>query len=184
MAWRISAEAPASRPVLAGTVDVATVRALLDRRRPVYDSLPWQVETTGRTVGEVADRPATFYSSERIRAEIEPHFTLIPTTETTGGPARYFRIPSSPTRVGFISPHSHNFCADCNRVRVTTEGQLLLCLGREESLDLRAILRRYPGADERLRQAIITAMRMKPAGHRFETGVPAVIGRRMNVTGG
>jgi cyclic pyranopterin phosphate synthase len=135
-------------------------------------------------VGEVADRPATFYSSERIRAEIEPHFTLIPTTETTGGPARYFRIPGSPTRVGFISPHSHNFCADCNRVRVTTEGQLLLCLGREESLDLRAILRRHPGDDERLRQAIITAMRMKPAGHRFETGVPAVIGRRMNVTGG
>lgn len=93
--------------------------------------------------------------------------SLVPTTETTGGPARYYRIPGSPTRIGFIS-HSHNFCADCNRVRVTAEGQLLLCLGQEDALDLRALLRCHPGADELLRAAIIAAMRMKPAGHRFE----------------
>lgn len=136
-------------------------------------------------VGEVVDRRATdFYSSERIRALISPHFPLVPTTETTGGPARYYRIPGSPTRIGFISPHSHNFCADCNRVRVTAEGQLLLCLGQEDALDLRALLRRHPGEDERLRAAIIDALRMKPAGHRFQIGVPAVIGRRMNLTGG
>ncbi len=135
-------------------------------------------------VGEVASRPRHFYSSERIRAQIEPFFTLIPTTETSGGPARYYRIPDSATRVGFISPHSHNFCADCNRIRVTAEGRLLLCLGREESLDLRAIVRRYPRDDEPLRRAIIDAMRMKPAGHLFEAGVPAVSGRHMNTSGG
>lgn len=135
-------------------------------------------------VGEVASRPRHFYSSERIRAQIEPFFRLIPTTETSGGPARYYRIPDSATRVGFISPHSHNFCADCNRIRVTAEGRLLLCLGREESLDLRAIVRRYPRDDEPLRCAIIDAMRMKPAGHLFEAGVPAVSGRHMNTTGG
>ncbi len=135
-------------------------------------------------VGEVAHRPTTRYTSEQIRARIEPHFTLIPTTETTGGPARYYRIPDSPTRIGFISPHSHNFCADCNRVRVTSEGQLLLCLGREESLDLRAILRQHPGDEARLRQAIIEALCMKPEGHGFATGIPAVMGRPMNRIGG
>ncbi len=135
-------------------------------------------------LGEIDRRATDFYSSERIRALISPHFPLVPTTETTGGPARYYRIPGSPTRIGFISPHSHNFCADCNRVRVTAEGQLLLCLGQEDALDLRALLRRHPGADEPLRAAIIAAMRMKPAGHRFEIGVPAVVGRRMNLTGG
>jgi molybdenum cofactor biosynthesis enzyme MoaA len=128
--------------------------------------------------------PPRRYTSEQIRARIEPHFTLIPTTETTGGPARYYRIPDSPTRIGFISPHSHNFCADCNRVRVTSEGQLLLCLGREESLDLRAILRQHPGDEARLRQAIIEALCMKPEGHGFATGIPAVMGRPMNHIGG
>lgn len=135
-------------------------------------------------VGEVAHRPTTRYSCEQIRARIAPHITLIPTTETTGGPARYYRIPDSPTRVGFISPHSHNFCADCNRVRVTSEGQLLLCLGREASLDLRAILRDHPGDDARLRQAIMEALRMKPEGHGFATGIPAAMGRQMNRIGG
>lgn len=130
------------------------------------------------------DRAAAYFSSDEVLQTLAADFELLPTTESTGGPSRYYRAKGYTGRIGVISPHSHNFCADCNRVRVTTEGQLLLCLGREESLDLRAILRRHPGDDERLRQAIITAMRMKPAGHRFETGVPAVIGRRMNVTGG
>lgn len=135
-------------------------------------------------VGQVAERPATFYSSDRIRAIIAPHIHLVPTTETTGGPARYYRIPDSATRVGFIAPHSHNFCGDCNRVRVTNEGQLLLCLGQETSLDLRKILRQQPDEDEPLRQAIIEAMRMKPEGHQFVAGLPSLSGRRMNVTGG
>lgn len=135
-------------------------------------------------VGEVANRPTQIYSSEQVRARIAPHFTLIPTTETTGGPARYYRIPDSSTRIGFISPHSHNFCADCNRVRVTSEGQLLLCLGHADSLDLRAILRHYPGDDARLRQAIIEALRMKPQGHGFAPGIATVLGRQMNLTGG
>jgi cyclic pyranopterin phosphate synthase len=130
------------------------------------------------------DRAASFYSSEQIRADLAPHFALLPTTETTGGPARYFRIPDSETRIGFISPHSHNFCGDCNRVRVTTEGRLLLCLGQEHSLDLRAILRDHPGDDERLAASILKAMQAKPEGHNFEVGIPAIPGRHMNVTGG
>src|SRR5690606_13042409 len=72
------------------------------------------------------DRAEAYYSSDLIRRELEQAFTLIPTTESTGGPSRYFRLADSGTRVGFISPHSHNFCGDCNRVRLTCEGRLLL----------------------------------------------------------
>jgi cyclic pyranopterin phosphate synthase len=130
------------------------------------------------------DRAEAFYSSEQIRADLATHFELVPSAETSGGPARYFRIPSSETRVGFISPHSHNFCADCNRVRVTTEGQLLLCLGREQALDLRGILRAHPGNGERLSAAIGAAMQLKPQGHAFAVSASSSLPRHMNVTGG
>ena len=130
------------------------------------------------------DRAEAFYSSEQIRQDLAPHFTLVPTTETTGGPARYYRIPGSETRVGFISPHSHNFCGDCNRVRVTAEGRLLLCLGQEHSLDLRAILRGYPGDSAHLEQGIREAMQIKPKGHEFGLRAQPIIFRHMNLTGG
>ena len=130
------------------------------------------------------DRAEAFYSSDQIRQDLAAHFTLIPTTKTTGGPARYYRIPGSKTRVGFISPHSHNFCGDCNRVRVTTEGRLLLCLGQEHSLDLRAILRGHPEDSARLGQAIREAMQIKPKGHEFDVQAQPIIFRHMNRTGG
>ena len=130
------------------------------------------------------DRAAAFYSSAQIREDLARHFDLVPTTETTGGPARYYRIPGSETRVGFISPHSHNFCGDCNRVRVTAEGRLLLCLGQEHSLDLRSILRDHPGDGARLGQAIREAMQIKPMGHEFDLQAQPVIFRHMNRTGG
>jgi len=137
-------------------------------------------------VGRVGDhrREDAFYSSARIQADLAPHFELVPTTETTGGPARYFRIPDTETRVGFISPHSHNFCADCNRVRVTTEGRLLLCLGQEHSQDLRGLLRSRPGDDDALREVILEAMQIKPHGHGFGPGGQPATLRNMNLTGG
>lgn len=130
------------------------------------------------------DRAAAYYSSDAIRADLGKTFQLIPTTEHTGGPSRYYRIPDSPTRIGFISPHSHNFCADCNRVRVSAEGRLLLCLGQEHSVDLRQVLRAHPGHPERLRQAIIAAMAIKPRGHSFQLDGQPIILRHMNHTGG
>ncbi len=125
-----------------------------------------------------------FYSSSEIHEDLARRFSLIPTAESTGGPARYFRVPGSETRVGFISPHSHNFCEDCNRVRVTAVGRLLLCLGQERSLDLRTILRTHPEDQKRLQDAILNAMKIKPAGHSFSFEAGAELGRRMNVTGG
>ncbi|MGR8920247.1 MAG: GTP 3',8-cyclase MoaA, partial [Gammaproteobacteria bacterium] len=130
------------------------------------------------------DRAEAYYSSDRIRADLEKVFTLVPTTETTGGPSKYFRVQETGRRVGFISPHSHNFCGDCNRVRLTVEGRLLLCLGQEHSVDLKAIMRQYPGDIDRLKQAIVDSMAIKPKGHDFDLAVQPLIFRHMSHTGG
>jgi cyclic pyranopterin phosphate synthase len=130
------------------------------------------------------DRAAAYYSSDRIKADLERAYTLLPTTETTGGPSRYYRVAGTGTRVGFISPHSHNFCDTCNRVRLTTEGRLLLCLGQEYSADLRAVVRGFPGDPARLKETIVGAMAIKPKGHDFNLARAPVILRHMNVTGG
>lgn len=130
------------------------------------------------------DRAEAYYSSEAIRADLARVFTLTPSTETTGGPSRYYRIPGTDSRIGFIAPHSHNFCGDCNRVRVSAEGRLLLCLGQEHSVDLRRVLRAHPGDRDRLQQAIIAAMHLKPHGHEFQLGGQPIILRHMNHTGG
>jgi len=130
------------------------------------------------------DRAESYYSSDQILADLREKFTLIETTETTSGPSKYFRLAETNTRVGFISPHSHNFCGDCNRVRLTCEGRLLLCLGQEHSVDLRHVLRSNPGDLEKLKQAIRGSMEIKPEGHDFDLSAKPVIFRHMNVTGG
>ncbi len=130
------------------------------------------------------DRAEAYYSSDEIKRDLEQEFKLIPTTETTGGPSKYFKIAETGTRVGFISPHSHNFCDQCNRVRLTCEGRLLLCLGQEHSVDLRKVIRAHPGNDEKLKQAIKDSMLIKPKGHDFNLKEQPIIFRHMNVTGG
>lgn len=130
------------------------------------------------------DRAEAYYSSDQIRHDLERSFTLVPTTETTGGPSRYYRVARTNSRVGFISPHSHNFCESCNRVRLTTEGRLLLCLGQEHSVDLRQVLRDRPNDAESLKRAIIDSMNIKPKGHDFDLSRKPVILRHMSVTGG
>ncbi|MCW4151187.1 GTP 3',8-cyclase MoaA [Halomonas sp. 18H] len=137
-------------------------------------------------LGDVSDhsRAETYCSSDEVKAMIEEKHELVPSTETTPGPSRYFRMTDSETRIGFISPHSHNFCSSCNRVRVTVEGRLLLCLGNEHSVDLRAVLRRHPGNIEKLKEAIIAAMPLKPERHHFTTDGDVQVVRFMNMTGG
>ena len=130
------------------------------------------------------DRAEAYYSSDQIKADLAPYFTLIPTTETTGGPSKYYRIKETNTRVGFISPHSHNFCDTCNRVRLTAEGRLLLCLGQEHSMDLREVVRTHPGDRQVLQTAIRESMSLKPKGHEFNLTEKPIIFRHMNSTGG
>ena len=137
-------------------------------------------------LGEIDDhdRAVSYISSDEVRARIEERYELIPTTESTGGPSRYWRVQGTGSRVGFISPHSHNFCESCNRVRVTVQGRLLLCLGQEHSVDLRHVMRAHPGDDARLRDAIRDSMAIKPKGHDFDLNRKVVIFRHMSVTGG
>ncbi|MFW5450181.1 MAG: GTP 3',8-cyclase MoaA [Methylophagaceae bacterium] len=129
-------------------------------------------------------RHESFCSSDEVLAQLQTQFNLQPCTANTGGPSRYYQVAESQSKIGFISPHSHNFCESCNRVRVTTEGRLLLCLGQENSVDLREIIRNYPGDIERLKQAIIDSMAIKPEGHDFTLQEQPVIFRHMSVTGG
>lgn len=137
-------------------------------------------------LGEIGghDRLASFYSSDRVREDLARVFDLRAVSHRTGGPSRYWQVAGTCTRIGFISPHSHNFCADCNRVRLTVEGRLLLCLGNEHSVDLKRVLRRWPGDEDRLRKTIVEAMAIKPERHHFDLREQPVILRHMSVTGG
>ena len=136
-------------------------------------------------LGEIHGRQNTYISSEETRELLGRRFELIPSTESSGGPARYWRVPGSESRIGFISPHSHNFCDSCNRVRITAKGELYPCLGQNDAMHLMPILREHPGDDERLRQAIIDSMGIKPYGHDFtqQMDAPQVV-RFMSMTGG
>ncbi|HWD34097.1 MAG TPA: GTP 3',8-cyclase MoaA [Pseudomonas sp.] len=137
-------------------------------------------------LGEVGrSRGESFCSSDEVRALIASRHALLDCAENSGGPARYVRLAEHvDTRIGFISPNSHNFCASCNRVRMTVEGRLLLCLGQEDSLDLRGLLRRYPLDDQPIVNALLQALRGKPLRHDFDAGGEVQILRFMNMSGG
>jgi cyclic pyranopterin phosphate synthase len=129
------------------------------------------------------DRIDRYLPLDGVRSALARLYTLVPLPDRTGGPARYFRVAELDARIGFITPLTENFCAGCNRVRLTAEGQLYLCLGREDRIDLRAALRE--GGRPALDQALDRAMAAKPARHTFaiDAAEPAVA-RHMNVTGG
>ncbi|MAH01521.1 MAG: GTP 3',8-cyclase MoaA [Pseudomonadales bacterium] len=137
-------------------------------------------------LGEVGrERGEAYCSSDEVRSLLAEPYRLIDSAENSGGPARYLRVDGYPdSRIGFISPHSHNFCDTCNRVRLTTEGRLLLCLGHENSLDMRALVRRHPEHDEPVSEALERALQHKPARHEFSVGGEVQVLRFMNATGG
>ncbi|GAC1369604.1 MAG: GTP 3',8-cyclase MoaA [Aquirhabdus sp.] len=137
---------------------------------------------------EEHSRQLTFMSSEEVRQIIAQEIALTPSQYHTSGPSRYWQVESqlpsvSKTRIGFISPHSHNFCGDCNRVRVTSEGRLLLCLGNEQGTDLMPLLRSST-TDHAIIETIKTALTMKPEKHHFDLNDTPQIVRFMNMTGG
>lgn len=130
-------------------------------------------------------RNAEYISSQDIRQTLEKHYTLTPDTFSTGGPSRYWKVAGFKAKIGFISPHSENFCASCNRVRVTASGRLLLCLGNENSLDLRHILRDPDSDIHVLKKSITQAIHHdKPEKHHFNLEEEPQIIRFMNATGG
>ncbi len=138
-------------------------------------------------LGEISShlRTETEVTSGSIREQLEAEFTLEESNfnDPAAGPSRYLSVANSDTKVGFISPMSNNFCASCNRVRVTAEGLLLLCLGNEHSLDLKQIVRDNPGELDGLKQAIVDSMQRKPERHYFDPN-DITITRHMSATGG
>ncbi|REH38973.1 cyclic pyranopterin phosphate synthase [Paraperlucidibaca baekdonensis] len=131
-------------------------------------------------------RADTYLSSADIIARLNQRYTLLPmlNRDAQAGPARYLQAQGYPaSRIGFISPHSNNFCASCNRLRLTAEGRLLLCLGHEHSLSLRDLMRAHPDDDQVLREALHTALAQKPARHEFAHDGEQLV-RFMNVSGG
>ncbi|MDC9729752.1 MAG: GTP 3',8-cyclase MoaA [Methyloprofundus sp.] len=130
------------------------------------------------------NREEAYYSSDEIKADLDKHFNLEKITETTAGPSDYYRIAGAQTKVGFISPHSHNFCSTCNRVRLTVEGRLLLCLGNEHSVDLKSVMRNSNNDTELIKKCIIDAMAIKPEKHEFNLKEQPIIMRHMSSTGG
>jgi len=129
------------------------------------------------------NRGESLCTSDEVREIIQQQYELIPDTFKTAGPSKYYRLTDSDSRIGFISPHSHNFCGDCNRVRVTVEGRLLLCLGNEHSVDLREPLRNGC-SNEELKSIITDSMKIKPKSHEFDVQEEPQILRFMNTTGG
>jgi GTP 3',8-cyclase len=127
------------------------------------------------------DRTDRFLPLTKVREHLDQHFALIPSTHQTGGPARYLTVGEYGTRLGLISPLTNNFCESCNRIRVSASGQLFMCLGHEDNVDLLGALR--SGDISLINAAFDRAMGAKPKRHDFDLSTPATA-RHMNVTGG
>ncbi len=139
-------------------------------------------------MGEMGEelRLGQYWPLKDLRARLAERFTLVDLAERTGGPARYVRLAETGQRIGFITPLTHNFCESCNRVRLTCTGELYMCLGQEDSADLRAPLRAGPD-DAVVDRAIRAAIARKPKGHDFDYSRQRVAGqmtRHMSHTGG
>jgi GTP 3',8-cyclase len=129
------------------------------------------------------DRTLHYLPLDAVRRELEECFDLIPTLVRTGGPARYFDVGGSSIRLGLITPLTGNFCDGCNRIRVAATGTVYGCLGHDQKVELRDLLRF--GGREAVDEALDRLLEGKPRGHDFRIGAdrPAVA-RHMSVTGG
>jgi cyclic pyranopterin phosphate synthase len=121
-----------------------------------------------------------------VRERLEERWTLTDNAHNSGGPAHYVDVGETGGRLGFITPHTNNFCDGCNRLRVTATGQLYPCLGGGEQADLRAALR-SDDPEGQLAAALDKTMLIKPERHHFrmdERGAEPHLPRHMSMTGG
>jgi GTP 3',8-cyclase len=133
-------------------------------------------------LGEVEqDRTDHYLPLDAVKRTLEESFSLTPSLRRTGGPARYYEVANLGLKLGMITPLTGNFCAGCNRVRVTATGTVYGCLGQDQKIELRDLMR----AGRPLDEALDALMRAKPEGHDFHIAArrPAVT-RHMSVTGG
>ena len=130
--------------------------------------------------GRAASR--RYLDLQEVRRRLEQRFDLLPGVMPGGGPARYVQVAGTRLRIGFITPISQHFCATCNRVRLSVDGTLYLCLGQDDKLELRPLLR-AGASDAALKQAIVSAIARKPERHEFRDKPEQVL-RFMSITGG
>jgi cyclic pyranopterin phosphate synthase len=128
------------------------------------------------------DASRRYVDLQQVRRRLEQRFELLPGVMPGGGPARYVRVAGTDLRIGFITPISQHFCATCNRVRLSVDGTLYLCLGQEDKLELRPLLRAGCSNAE-LEAAILDAIARKPERHEFRERPEQVL-RFMSMTGG
>lgn len=135
-------------------------------------------------LGEVEeDRTEHYLPLSAVRERLEREFRLIPSLARTGGPARYFEVEGLGIRLGLITPHTHNFCDGCNRIRVAATGTVFGCLGHDQKVELRDLLRN--GGEEAVTRALDVLLAGKPKGHQFRIEAPQpAVARHMSVTGG
>jgi len=138
-------------------------------------------------MGEIGEKRVDQYMPlTEVKSLIQTRYSITEDPLRTGGPARYVHCHETDQKIGFITPHTHNFCELCNRVRVTCTGEMYMCLGQQDKADLKTPLRKSEN-DQLLKDVIYEAISRKPKGHDFvierkenEQFVP----RHMNVTGG
>ena len=135
----------------------------------------------GETGRDAIDR---YVSLQDVKKRLKAKYDLIPAVNsvTGAGPARYLQVAGTDTMVGFITPMSDHFCETCNRVRLSCDGTMYMCLGQEESFSFRPLLRKGIPDDE-LREALMQAIALKPERHEF-TEKPEKVIRFMSMTGG
>ncbi|HIQ07434.1 MAG TPA: GTP 3',8-cyclase MoaA [Thiotrichaceae bacterium] len=134
------------------------------------------IGSTGR------DATNNYLDLKNVITDLKKQFNLIPGIMAGGGPAKYYRVRNTDLHIGFITPISQHFCESCNRVRLSVDGSLYLCLGDKHKFELRPLLRAGI-TDEDLETAIITAINLKPEKHIFNENPDQVV-RFMSMTGG
>lgn len=127
-------------------------------------------------------RASAFLDLQPVKARLAQKYGLVETALPGGGPARYLGTPDGRFNIGFITPLSQHFCETCNRVRVSVDGTLYLCLGQDDKVELLPLLR-TGASDAEIEQAILEAVARKPARHEFREA-PAKLVRFMSMTGG
>lgn len=135
------------------------------------------------------DRIDQYIPLPMVRDRLEENWSLTDIEETglNAGPSRYVRVAETGGKLGFITPLTNNFCAGCNRVRVTCTGRIYMCLGQDDHIDLRRALRESDDPDKALDDCLNQALFKKPERHEFEInkrGQDPSLERHMSVTGG
>ena len=133
----------------------------------------------------ISEREERYIALDDFTVPLRARYDFHPLAHKSAGPARYWRVDTLGLRLGLITPMSHNFCDHCNRIRLTTDGKIYMCLGSELHVDLRKALR--DGVPSDVDHLLQTALRLKPQRHEFESQLaqPGLrLARHMNATGG